>query len=251
MGKTRAECSQNAYTSHASAFLSHWIQILANSSPKSDIKKKKKKKKKKTTLFFRILRSVGRGQHKHFFFWPYLNPLTLGKGYTPYLGYWLPLAVTKHTPSFGLSQEIFPRLKPKKYPLFPENMGTCMLHPYAFEFGGGGAHLVCSRHPWPGGSDWRDPPLAPGACAPDLDPGQGAAWWLHLSKLKKSIVLVNSEGKKRRKKSLIGFICLYSVLWILKVLWIILSETIIYIYIYFFFFGGGKNFTTGLVHSSL
>ena len=49
MGKTRAECSQNAYiyTSHASAFLSHWIQILANSSPKSDIKKKKKKKKQK------------------------------------------------------------------------------------------------------------------------------------------------------------------------------------------------------------
>ena len=47
MGKTRAECSQNAYTSHASAFLSHWTQILANSSPKSDIKKKKKKKKKK------------------------------------------------------------------------------------------------------------------------------------------------------------------------------------------------------------
>ena len=60
MGKTRAECSQNAYTS---AFLSHWIQIFANSSPKSDIKKKKKKKK--PTLFFRILRSVGRGQHKN------------------------------------------------------------------------------------------------------------------------------------------------------------------------------------------
>ena len=38
MGKTRVECSQNAYTS---AFLSHWIQILANSSPKSDIFKKK------------------------------------------------------------------------------------------------------------------------------------------------------------------------------------------------------------------
>ena len=52
------------YTSHASAFLSHWIQILANSSPKSDIKKKKKKKN--PTLFFRILRSVGRGQHKFF-----------------------------------------------------------------------------------------------------------------------------------------------------------------------------------------
>ena len=36
--------SKRIYTSHASAFLSHWIQILANSSPKSDIKKKKKKK---------------------------------------------------------------------------------------------------------------------------------------------------------------------------------------------------------------
>ena len=61
--------SKRIYTSHASAFLSHWIKNLANSSPKSDIKKKKKKKKKKkTTLFFRILRSVGRGQHKFFFF---------------------------------------------------------------------------------------------------------------------------------------------------------------------------------------
>ena len=67
MGKTRAECSQNAYTSHASAFLSHWIQILANSSPKSDIKNKQTNKQK-TTLFFRILRSVGRGQHNNFFF---------------------------------------------------------------------------------------------------------------------------------------------------------------------------------------
>ena len=55
--------SKRIYTSHAIAFLSHWIQILANSSPKSDIKKKKKKKKN-PTLFFRILRSVGRGQHK-------------------------------------------------------------------------------------------------------------------------------------------------------------------------------------------
>ena len=31
----------------------------------------KKKKKKNLTLFFRILRSVGRGQHNNFFFWPY------------------------------------------------------------------------------------------------------------------------------------------------------------------------------------
>ena len=64
MGKTRAECSQNAYTS---AFLGHWIQILANSSPKSDIFNKKQKQKK-PTLFFRILRSVGRGQHNNFSF---------------------------------------------------------------------------------------------------------------------------------------------------------------------------------------
>ena len=64
-GKTRPECSQNEYTS---AFLSHWIQIWANSSPKSDIKKKKKKKKKNRPCFFRILRSVGRGQQNNFFF---------------------------------------------------------------------------------------------------------------------------------------------------------------------------------------
>ena len=73
-GKRGRNAVQNAYTSHASAFLSHWIHILANSSPKSDIKKnneKKKKKKKYPTLFFRILRSVRRGQHnKFFFFWP-------------------------------------------------------------------------------------------------------------------------------------------------------------------------------------
>ena len=64
-GKTRAECSQNTYTS---AFLGHWIQILANSSPKSYIFKKNKKKT--PPLFFRILRSVGRGQHNNFFWGP-------------------------------------------------------------------------------------------------------------------------------------------------------------------------------------
>ena len=66
MGKTRAECSQNAYTS---AFLGHWIQILANSSPKSDIFTHTHKKN--PILFFRIFWSVGRGQHNNFFFWPY------------------------------------------------------------------------------------------------------------------------------------------------------------------------------------
>ena len=53
---------RNAVKTHTctSAFLSHWIQILANSSPKSDIKFFFFK----PTLFFRILRSVRRGQHK-------------------------------------------------------------------------------------------------------------------------------------------------------------------------------------------
>ena len=70
MGKTRAECSQNAYTS---AFLGHWIQIFANSSPNLTFSIKKKKKKR--PWFFRILRSVGRGQHNKFFFWPYEHTL--------------------------------------------------------------------------------------------------------------------------------------------------------------------------------
>ena len=65
MGKTRAECSQNAYTSHASAFLSHWIKILANSSAKSDIKKKKKKKK---PCFFAFYGRSGEGNITIFFF---------------------------------------------------------------------------------------------------------------------------------------------------------------------------------------
>ena len=69
MGKTRAECSQNAYNSHASAFLSHWIQILANSSPKSDIKKKKKKKKTRP-CFFAFYGRSGEGNITFFFFWP-------------------------------------------------------------------------------------------------------------------------------------------------------------------------------------
>ena len=63
MGKTRPECSQNAYTS---AFLSHWIQILANSSPKSDIFKKKKKKKR--PCFFAFYGRSGEGNITIFFF---------------------------------------------------------------------------------------------------------------------------------------------------------------------------------------
>ena len=67
------------HTLYTSAFLGHWIQILANSSPKSDIFNNNKKKKKKPTLFFRILRSVGRGQHNNFIFWPYAYDVTPSK----------------------------------------------------------------------------------------------------------------------------------------------------------------------------
>ena len=91
MGKTRAECSQNAYiiyTSHASAFLSHWIQILANSSPKSDIKKKKKKKKTRP-CFFAFYGRSGEGNITIFFFWPNVCVGGGGEGslLTPYILY--------------------------------------------------------------------------------------------------------------------------------------------------------------------
>ena len=67
MGKTRAECSQNAYTS---AFLSHWIQILANSSPKSDIFNNKKKKKNRP-CFFAFYGRSGEGNITKKNVWPY------------------------------------------------------------------------------------------------------------------------------------------------------------------------------------
>ena len=47
-----------------------------------------------------------------------------GKRYTPYLGYWLPLAITqKNTPIPALAQDIFPRLYAQKYP-FPDKIET-------------------------------------------------------------------------------------------------------------------------------
>ena len=70
MGKTRAECSQNAYTS---AFLSHWIQILANSSPKSDIKKINIKKTR--PCFFAFYGRSGEGNIKKKKNWPYESHL--------------------------------------------------------------------------------------------------------------------------------------------------------------------------------
>ena len=63
MGKTRAECSQNAYTSHASAFFkplnTNFSKILR---PKSDIKKKNKKKTR--PCFFAFYGRSGEGKHK-------------------------------------------------------------------------------------------------------------------------------------------------------------------------------------------
>ena len=67
MGKTRAECSQNAYTSHASAFLTPLNTNFSKFFAQIWHVKKKKKKKKNDPVF-RILRSVGRGQHNNFFF---------------------------------------------------------------------------------------------------------------------------------------------------------------------------------------
>ena len=69
MGKTRAECSQNAYMYKCffkplnTNFSKFFVQIWHF----------QKTKKQNPTLFFRILRSVGRGQHNKFFFWPYVN----------------------------------------------------------------------------------------------------------------------------------------------------------------------------------
>ena len=59
--------SKRIYTSHASAFLSHWIQILANSSPKSDIEKKKKTR----PCFFTFYGRSGEGNITKKNFWPY------------------------------------------------------------------------------------------------------------------------------------------------------------------------------------
>ena len=68
MGKTRAECSQNAYTSHASAFLSHWIQILAILRPNLTFKKKKKKKLYTRPCFFAFYGRSGEGNITSSFF---------------------------------------------------------------------------------------------------------------------------------------------------------------------------------------
>ena len=70
----RNAVKKRIYKSCKCFFLSHWIQILANSSPKSDIKKKIYKKKPEPWFFSTFYRSVGRGHNItffFFFFWPY------------------------------------------------------------------------------------------------------------------------------------------------------------------------------------
>ena len=69
------------------------------------------------------------------------TPLSVGKKYTPYLGYWLPLAITttKNRPFPGFLWNL-PETTPPKYPLSRENekMEKRMRPPYAFDWGGPG-----------------------------------------------------------------------------------------------------------------
>ena len=82
----------------------------------------------------------------------HLNPLSRKKkdNYTPYLGYWLPLAVTKNTPLSGLSWEIFPRLQPPNAPLSREN-GHTHVAPLCSWVGGGGGGVCATCH-----QEWLD-----------------------------------------------------------------------------------------------
>ena len=76
----------------------------------------------------------------------HLNPPVSGKGYTSYLGYWLPLALKEENKTFlGLSRKIFP-IRPKTTPFAP-------VAPSCIRVGGGGGKYtlfplvvhVCSR----------------------------------------------------------------------------------------------------------
>ena len=51
----------------------------------------------------------------------HMKPHISGKGYTPYLGYWLPLAITQNTHFPGFSGNL-PETTVKNTP-FPEKMG--------------------------------------------------------------------------------------------------------------------------------
>ena len=67
-----------------------------------------------------------------------LNPLISGGGgiFPPYLGYLLPLAITKHTTFPKFSPEIIPRIRPKTTP-FPEKWEHAC-PPLCIQVGGGG-----------------------------------------------------------------------------------------------------------------
>ena len=76
------------------------------------------------------------------------TPISREKDITPYLGHWLPLAITTNKKQFSwFSREFFPRRRPKNTPPpFPEKMGMRMRPPHAFEGGGGGG--IASGPQW-------------------------------------------------------------------------------------------------------
>ena len=84
----------------------------------------------------------------------HLNPISRGK-YAHYLGYWLPLAITKNTPFPGNSRGIFPRLRPQ-IPHFPRQ-GQIMRHIghwriFCFTMHAGhckNKELICGYTGWP------------------------------------------------------------------------------------------------------
>ena len=129
---------------------------------------------------------------------PSPEPPISGKGYTHYLRYRLPLAITKNSPFPGLFREIFRRLRPQNTP-FPKKMGTRMRPSYTFE-GGGGTYPVRGRQSRPMGL----------ASTPShrrtLTPLP--RWWTphQLSSLKK-------ERKKKNPLSTGPIKMSYSVLW--------------------------------------
>ena len=62
----------------------------------------------------------------------------ISKDIPPYLGYLLPLAITKKTPPFPGFLGNASRDYSQKIPPFTEKMGTRMRPPYAFEWGARG-----------------------------------------------------------------------------------------------------------------
>ena len=76
----------------------------------------------------------------------YLNSPISGKGYTPYLGYWLPLANTKNTPFSGFPGKSF-RDYCQKFPPFPIKWEYACGGPSCFRVGGGGGGIRAKLSP--------------------------------------------------------------------------------------------------------